>query len=152
MPNTSMPSAIPPIRSSNKCGSGARSGLNPKSSTGRRSTQPSMHCPEFGNHAGTSCNQNRRQEPIKRAAELRLPLSLNSGLSTKDGNQSFAAAKRNDGATVIPETEALVGNTLDRILADKGSRGHKAPPDHKFKISISGQTRAATPKIKRQLR
>jgi hypothetical protein len=48
--------------------------------------------------------------------------------------------------------EALVGNTLDRILADKGYRGHNAPPDHKFRIFISGQKRGVTPKIKRQLR
>jgi transposase, IS5 family len=48
--------------------------------------------------------------------------------------------------------EALVGNTLDRILADKGYRGHNAPPEHKFRIFISGQKRGVTPKIKRQLR
>lgn len=26
----------------------------------------------------------------------------------------------------------MVGNTIARILADKGYRGHNAPPDHKF--------------------
>jgi transposase, IS5 family len=52
---------------------------------------------------------------------------------------------------VIPEMEALVGNTIDRILADKGYRGHNAPPDHKFRVFISGQKRGVTP-IKRQLR
>lgn len=55
-------------------------------------------------------------------------------------------------ATVIPEMEALVGNTLDRILADKGYRGHNAPQDHKLRILISGQKRGVTPMIKRQLR
>ena len=55
-------------------------------------------------------------------------------------------------ATVIPDMEALVGNTLDRILTDKGYRGHNAPPDHKFRVFISGQKRGVTPKIKRQLR
>lgn len=55
-------------------------------------------------------------------------------------------------STVIPEMEALVGNTLDRILADKGYRGHNAPPDHKFRVFISGQKRGVTPGIKRQLR
>jgi IS5 family transposase len=55
-------------------------------------------------------------------------------------------------ATVIPEMGALVGNTLDRILADKGYRGHNAPPDHKFRVFISGQKRGVTPRIKRQLR
>jgi IS5 family transposase len=48
--------------------------------------------------------------------------------------------------------EVLVGNTIARILADKGYRGHNAPPDHKFRIFISGQKRAVTPKIKRELR
>ena len=37
--------------------------------------------------------------------------------------------------------EALVGNTIERILADKGYRGHNAPPDYKFKVFISGQKR-----------
>ena len=55
-------------------------------------------------------------------------------------------------ATVIPDMEALVGNTLARILADKGYRGHNAPPDYKFRVFISGQKRGVTPKIKRQLR
>ena len=32
-------------------------------------------------------------------------------------------------ATVIPDMEALVGNTIERILADKGYRGHNALPD-----------------------
>ncbi|WP_311979899.1 plasmid pRiA4b ORF-3 family protein [Bradyrhizobium diazoefficiens] len=54
------------------CASGARSGSIPTSSTGRRSRPPSTHCPEFGSRAGTSCEQNRRQAPFKRVAELRL--------------------------------------------------------------------------------
>jgi hypothetical protein len=35
--------------------------------------------------------------------------------------------------------EALVGNTIARILADKGYRGHNAPPDYKFRVFLSGQ-------------
>ncbi len=53
---------------------------------------------------------------------------------------------------MIPKMEALVGNTLDRILADKGYRGHNAPPPHNFRVFISGQKRGVTPGIKRQLR
>jgi IS5 family transposase len=45
--------------------------------------------------------------------------------------------------------EALVGNTIARILADKGYRGHNAPPDYKFRVFISGQKRGVTPQIKR---
>ena len=40
--------------------------------------------------------------------------------------------------TVIPDMEAPVGNTIARILADKGYRGHNAPPDYKFRVFISG--------------
>src|ERR1700688_2193755 len=55
-------------------------------------------------------------------------------------------------ATVIPDMEALVGNTIARILADKGYRGHNAPPDYKFRVFLSGQKRGVTPAIKRELR
>ena len=55
-------------------------------------------------------------------------------------------------ATVIPDMEALVGNTIARILADKGYRGHNAPPDYKFRVFLAGQKRGVTAKIKRELR
>jgi len=55
-------------------------------------------------------------------------------------------------ATVIPDMEALVGNTIARILADKGYRGHNAPPDYKFRVFLSEQKRGVTPQIKRELR
>lgn len=55
-------------------------------------------------------------------------------------------------AIVIPEMEALVGNTLKRVLADRGYRGHNAPPDYKSRVLIAGQRRGVTPKIKRQMR
>jgi IS5 family transposase len=54
--------------------------------------------------------------------------------------------------TVIPDMESLVGNTIERILADKGYRGHNAPADYKFRVFTSGQKRRMTPKIKRELR
>ena len=55
-------------------------------------------------------------------------------------------------ATVIPDMEVLVGNTIALILADKGYRGHNAPPDYKFRVFLSGQKRGVTPAIKRELR
>jgi IS5 family transposase len=55
-------------------------------------------------------------------------------------------------ATVIPDLEALVGNTLQRAFVDKGYRGHNAPPDYKFRVFIAGQKRRVTPKIKREMR
>ena len=45
-----------------------------------------------------------------------------------------------------------IGNTIERILADAGYRGHNAPPDYKFRVYTSGQKRRVTPQIKRELR
>src|SRR6201997_3884363 len=55
-------------------------------------------------------------------------------------------------ATVIPDMEALIGNIIERLILDKGYRGHNAPPEYKFRVFISGQKRRMTPKIKRELR
>ena len=60
-----------------------------------------------------------------------------------------------DGRTpviVIPDMDAVIGNTIARLLADRGYRGHNAPPDYKFRVFISGQKRGVTPNIKRELR
>jgi IS5 family transposase len=48
--------------------------------------------------------------------------------------------------------ETLIGNTIERLLADAGYRGHNAPADYKFRIYTSGQKRRLTPQIKRELR
>src|SRR6201997_2582463 len=55
-------------------------------------------------------------------------------------------------ATVIPAMEDMIGNTIERLLADAGYRGHNAPTDYKFRIYRSGQKRRLTPQIKRELR
>ena len=55
-------------------------------------------------------------------------------------------------ATVIPAMEDMIGNTIERLLADAGYRGHNAPTDYKFKVYTSGQKRRLTPQIKRELR
>ena len=55
-------------------------------------------------------------------------------------------------ATVLPQMEAQIGANLSRIVADRGYRGHNAPPDHKFKVYISGQKQGVTEAIKRDLR
>ena len=55
-------------------------------------------------------------------------------------------------ATVIPAMEDMIGNTIERLLADAGYRGHNAPPDYKFRVYTSGQKRRLTPQIKRELR
>ena len=65
------------------------------------------------------------------------------GLDPRDGHTL---------ATVIPAIEQLVGNTIERVHADAGYRGHNAPPDYKFRVFMSGQKRGVTPRIKRELR
>ena len=55
-------------------------------------------------------------------------------------------------AGVIPAIEQLVGNTIERLHADAGYRGHNAPPDYKFRIYTSKQKRRVTPLIKREMR
>jgi hypothetical protein len=39
-----------------------------------------------------------------------------------------------------------------RIVADRGCRGHTAPPDHTMKVYLSGQKRGVTGAIKRDRR
>ena len=53
---------------------------------------------------------------------------------------------------MIPEIETQIGANLARIVADRGYRGHNAPPGYKFKVYISGQRRRVTEHIKRELR
>ena len=55
-------------------------------------------------------------------------------------------------ATVIPAMEDMIGNTIKRLFADAGYRGHNAPTDYKFRVYTSGQKRRLTPQIKRELR
>jgi transposase, IS5 family len=52
-------------------------------------------------------------------------------------------------AKVIPAIQTLVGNILERIIADSGNCGHNAPPEYKFKVFAAGQKRLVTPQIKR---
>jgi hypothetical protein len=84
-----------------------------------------------------------------RPYEFGVKVSVATTLSHAKGGQFVTHVKALPGnpydghtlATVIPDMEALVGNTIARILADKGYRGHNAPPDHKLKVFISGQKR-----------
>jgi IS5 family transposase len=55
-------------------------------------------------------------------------------------------------AKVIPAMETLIGNIVERLIADAGYRGHNAPPDYKFRVFTSGQKRRVTPQIKREMR
>jgi IS5 family transposase len=55
-------------------------------------------------------------------------------------------------AVIIPEIERRVGAPLNRIVVDRGYRGHNAPLTHRFKVYISGQKRRVSESIKRELR
>ena len=95
-----------------------------------------------------------------RPYEFGVKVSLATTLHRSRGGQFIAHAKALPGnpydghtlATVIPEIETQIGANLTRIVADRGYRGHNAPPDHKFRVYISGQRRRVTEAIKRELR
>ena len=72
---------------------------------------------------------------------------------------------RSKGGQFVAHVAALPGNPYDghtletvvpaierQIVADRGYRGHNAPPEHKFRVFISGQKRRVTEQIKRELR
>ncbi len=95
-----------------------------------------------------------------RPYEFGVKVSVATTLAHAKGGQFALHAKTlpgnpYDGHTlekVIPEIETLVGNTIQRIVADKGYRGHNAPPDYKLRVYLSGQKRGVTPQIKRDLK
>jgi transposase, IS5 family len=95
-----------------------------------------------------------------RPYEFGVKVSVATTLSHAKGGQFVTHVKAMPGnpydghtlKTVIPEMEALIGNIIERLLGDKGYRGHNAPPGYKFRVFISGQKRRVTPKIKRELR
>jgi IS5 family transposase len=95
-----------------------------------------------------------------RPYEFGVKVSVATTLSHAKGGQFVTHVKALPGnpydghtlKTVIPEMEALIGNIIERLLGDKGYRGHNAPPEYKFRVFISGQKRRVTPKIKRELR
>ena len=87
-------------------------------------------------------------------------MSIATTLHRSAGGQFIAHAKALPGnpydghtlATVIPEIETQIGASLAHVVADRGYRGHNAPPGHKFRVYISGQRRRVTETIKRELR
>src|SRR5215218_3666485 len=95
-----------------------------------------------------------------RPYEFGVKVSVATTLSHAKGGQFVTHVKALPGnpydghtlKTVIPDMEAMIGNVIERMLLDKGYRGHNAPPDYKFRVFISGQKRRVTPKIKRELR
>jgi IS5 family transposase len=92
--------------------------------------------------------------------EFGVKVSVATTLKHSKGGQFVAHAQALPGnpydghtlAEVIPAIEHLVGNTIERLHADAGYRGHNAPPDYKFKIYTSKQKRRVTLQIKREMR
>lgn len=111
----------------------------------------SMHAPEV-----ECIGKGKAHRPY----EFGVKVSVATTLAHAKGGQFVTHVKALPGnpydghtlATVVPGMEALIGNTIERILADKGYRGHNAPPDYKFRVFTAGQKRRMTPKIKRELR
>jgi IS5 family transposase len=95
-----------------------------------------------------------------RPYEFGVKVSVATTLVRSKGGQFIAHVKALPGApydghtlaTVIPEIETQLGARLARIVADRGYRGHNAPPDHKLKVYVSGQRRGVTEAIRRDLR
>jgi IS5 family transposase len=95
-----------------------------------------------------------------RPYEFGVKVSLATTLHRAKGGQFITHVKALPGnpydghtlATVIPQLEAQTGASLQRLVADRGYRGHNAPPDHRFKVYISGQKRNLTTAVKRDLR
>jgi len=95
-----------------------------------------------------------------RPYEFGVKVSVATTLKRSRGGQFIAHVKALPGnpydghtlKTVIPEMEAQIGANLSRIVADRGYRGHNAPPDRKMKVYLSGQKRGVTDAVKRDLR
>jgi transposase, IS5 family len=95
-----------------------------------------------------------------RPYEFGVKVSVATPIKHAKGGQFVVHAKAMPGnpydghtlMTVIPEMEALVGNTLQRIIADAGYRGHNAPVRYRFRVYTAGQKRGVTPEVKRQMR
>jgi IS5 family transposase len=95
-----------------------------------------------------------------RAYEFGVKVSVATSLHRSAGGQFVAHIKSQPGtpydghtlAALIPEMEKQLGTTINRIIADRGYRGHNAPSTHQFKVYIAGQKRRVTDAIRRELR
>ena len=87
-------------------------------------------------------------------------VSVATTLRRSKGGQFVAHVKALPGApydghtpaTVIPAIEAQIGADLQRVITDRGYRGHNAPSARRFRVFIAGQKRRVTTAIKREMR
>ena len=92
--------------------------------------------------------------------EFGVKVSVATPIGRCKGGQFVAHVKALPGApydghtlgVVLPEIEREIGANLERIVADKGYRGHNATDKHRLKVFLSGQRRGITPQIKRELK
>ena len=92
--------------------------------------------------------------------EFGVKVSIATTLNHSAGGQFIAHAKALPGnpydghtlATILPDMQKQIGAAINRIVADKGYRGHNAPAAYKYKVTISGQKRGVTDAIKRDLK
>jgi transposase, IS5 family len=92
--------------------------------------------------------------------EFGVKVSIVTTVAPSRGGQFVLAAKALPGSpydghtlsTVIPHVEAVVGNEVKRIIADKGYRGHGMPAPYSMRVFVSEQRRGVTRTIKRELK
>jgi transposase, IS5 family len=92
--------------------------------------------------------------------EFGVKVSVATPVSAPRGGQFVLAAKALPGspydghtlATVIPHVEGIIGNEIQRIIGDKGYRGHGAPAPYDMRVYVSEQRRGVTKQIARELR
>ena len=107
----------------------------------------SLHAPEV-----ECIGKGKAHRPYKFGVKV----SISTTLAPARGGQFVTHVKAlpgnpHDGhtlETVIPEMEALISNIIERLVLDKGYRGHNAH----FRVFIPVQKRRVTPKIKREMR
>jgi IS5 family transposase len=87
-----------------------------------------------------------------RPYEFGVKVSVATTLAHAKGGQFVTHVKALPGNPYDGHTLKTVIPDMERLVLDKGYRGHNAPPEYKFRVFTSGQKRGVTPKIKRELR
>jgi IS5 family transposase len=92
--------------------------------------------------------------------EFGVKVSVATPLKRCKGGQFVAHVKALPGnpydghtlETVIPDIERTIGAELERVITDAGYKGHKAPPERRFRVYVAGQKRRLSAAIKRAFR
>jgi len=92
--------------------------------------------------------------------EFGVKVSVATPLHRCKGGQFVAHVKALPGnpydghtlATILPEIEASIGVSLEKVITDAGYRGHNAPKEKAFKVYVAGMKRGLNKAIKRAFR